>query len=169
MEIANQEKNVLRRFQTLAPQVRMNEMVIFHARHKLLLLAWHEERSRLCGQIVANHQGASVFEVYQNYGHELALIVATPLKKKSVINALNHAYGWMSACMSPLESKELLQTIESYRNSVVSLTDACQRLLAKAQQYQCQLVLEQYLFDLADDDLQEELHDAHHDDKQSRT
>ncbi len=52
----------------------------------------------------------------------------------------------MSTGMSPLESKELLQTIKSYRTDVVSLTDACQRLLAKDQQYQRQLVLKQYPF-----------------------
>ncbi len=66
------------RFRIIAVHQRMADLVTFHARHKLLFLAYNQKRFRLCGKIVANHERLPEAEVFHLYQQELGQILQKP-------------------------------------------------------------------------------------------
>ena len=111
----------LARFRQLCQQPTVGQLVAFHASHKLLLLAYNQNRFRLAGKIVANHGHLPAEEVFQLYRQELLAILETPQRLPAIINTLYHALGWISEQLGTAEKQYLINTIEEYRDERLPL------------------------------------------------
>lgn len=100
----------------------MHELVRFHARYKLLLMALGEARLRGLGRIVANPEHRSLAEVLRLYRTALQGVLRRPLRRPSAANALLHAFGYVSDGLSPGERTYFLEVLGEYRAGRVLLS-----------------------------------------------
>lgn len=122
----------LARFREISARPEMGRLVDFHAVHKLLLLACNQSRYRLAGRIAANHPQFPAAEVFRLYREELCRILHAPLRVPAVINSLYHALGWISEHLNGEEKKEVINSIEEYRDERLPLPAVTRLLEAHA-------------------------------------
>lgn len=101
---------------------RMRDLVAFHARYKLLLMAWGQARLGELGRIVANPDRLPVPEVFRRYREGFARTVGRPLRRPSAANALLHAFGYISEELAPGERAYFLEALAEYRAGHVPLS-----------------------------------------------
>ncbi len=107
--------------QTLALGPSRGNLVDFHTRHKLLVLAHSPNHYRLLGKLVAQAKAMSLPQLYEQYQARLmeALSLKTTVTKN--VNVLLHAMGYFKKQLSAEEKEELLEVIENYRKGYIPL------------------------------------------------
>jgi uncharacterized protein YbgA (DUF1722 family) len=105
----------------LAKKKRMGELVDFHTRHKLLIMAHSPDDYRSMGKLVADGKSLSMEQLYDRYENLLlnALRLKTTTKKNA--NVLYHLMGYFKRNLSADEKQELLEIIDQYRKELVPL------------------------------------------------
>jgi uncharacterized protein YbgA (DUF1722 family)/uncharacterized protein YbbK (DUF523 family) len=105
----------------LAKTKRMGELVDFHTRHKLLIMAHSPDDYRSMGKLVATGKSLSIEQLYDRYENLLlnALRLKTTTKKNA--NVLYHLMGYFKKNLSADEKQELLEIIDQYRKELVPL------------------------------------------------
>ncbi|MFC1863885.1 YbgA family protein [Thermodesulfobacteriota bacterium] len=99
----------------------MANILDFHTRHKLLIMAHSVKHYRLMGRLIAVGKGRPLSELYKEY--EELLMEALKLKatvKKST-NVLQHMMGYFKKQLSSFEKKELNEIIDQYRREYIPL------------------------------------------------
>ena len=106
---------------TLTAGRTRGDLVAFHTRHKLLLLAHSPKRYREMGRLVAHAKGCPPDELFPRY--EALLMEATGLKATAAkhANVLQHLMGYFKEQLSADEKQELLEAIENYRKGFMPL------------------------------------------------
>lgn len=106
---------------TVSNQKSLGNLVDFHTRHKLLMLAHSPKHARMMGMLVAEGKSFSLQELFSRYETMLmeALRLKTTLKKN--INVLQHIMGYFKKVLSADEKQELIEVINQYRNEYVPL------------------------------------------------
>lgn len=97
------------------------DLVAFHTRHKLLLLAHSPKHYKEMGSLVAHAKDWSPADLSARYEAllmEAMKLKATPAKHA---NVLQHLMGYFKERLSPDEKKELLEAIGHYRQGHVPL------------------------------------------------
>jgi len=100
----------------------MRDMVDFHSRNKLAIMAASQKSLRLLGKIVANHEKLPAAEVFVSYRDALGAALARPPRYKGNINVLMHALGYFREELGREEKKYFLDTLEKYRKSRIPLS-----------------------------------------------
>jgi uncharacterized protein YbgA (DUF1722 family)/uncharacterized protein YbbK (DUF523 family) len=101
---------------------KMNHLVDFHTRHKLLFLSHSNALYKEMGKLVARgSKVTSIADVYDQYEKFMmeALGLKTTIKKN--INVLQHIMGYFKNNLSADEKSELLELIDQYRDEFVPL------------------------------------------------
>jgi uncharacterized protein YbgA (DUF1722 family)/uncharacterized protein YbbK (DUF523 family) len=96
------------------------DLVAFHARHKLQMLAHDPARYRSAGRVVAT--AGSRPETASAYGELFLAAMASPATPGRNANALLHAYGRIGRALSPAMSSDLVARIDAYRRGEVPLS-----------------------------------------------
>ena len=106
---------------TLAQGSRLNHLIDFHTRHKLLILSHSPADYREMGKLVAGGKSMPADELFDRYEALLthALGLKTTVKKQ--INVISHVMGYFKKQLSADEKRELLEVIERYRAEHVPL------------------------------------------------
>lgn len=100
---------------------RIGDVVEFHTRHKLLILAHSPDHYRRMGKQVAaasQHPIEELFRIYETTLLE-ALKHKTTIKKN--VNVLQHLLGYFKKQLSADEKQEMLQIIDAYHAGHVPL------------------------------------------------
>jgi uncharacterized protein YbgA (DUF1722 family)/uncharacterized protein YbbK (DUF523 family) len=99
----------------------VGQLVDFHTRNKLLLLAHSPKHYSLMGKLVATGKALPIKELYMQYETLLmeALGLYATLKKNS--NVLQHLMGYFKKQLTADEKQELLEVFDQYRNGFVPL------------------------------------------------
>ena len=97
------------------------KLVAFHTEHKLLILSHSQKHSRILGKLVAEAKNIPAEQLYSKYQliFTEALRLKTTIKKN--INVLQHMMGYFKKQLSADEKRELLETIDQYRNEYIPL------------------------------------------------
>jgi uncharacterized protein YbgA (DUF1722 family)/uncharacterized protein YbbK (DUF523 family) len=97
------------------------DIMDFHTKHKLLILAHSPTHYQTMGKLVAQAKGFSLKELYQRYRILLmeSLELKTTQKKNS--NVLHHMMGYFKKQLSSDEKRELLEVIDFYRKGYIPL------------------------------------------------
>jgi uncharacterized protein YbgA (DUF1722 family) len=110
------------RLRAMAKKSAMRDLVDFHARNKLLLMAYNQSELKMLGRIVANHEHLEVEEIIPLYrAHFLRALGKTP-RYTSNINVLMHALGYFSKDLSAREKSHFLEALERYRAGNIPLS-----------------------------------------------
>lgn len=112
----------LARFRRAVAAGRMSDLVAFHARHKLLLMAYNQTAMREMGRIVANQNRLPMEATVRAYRDGLHVAFVRAPRRTSAINVLLHGFGYVSDRLSPTEKAFFLETLERYRARQVPLS-----------------------------------------------
>jgi len=148
----------LARLRQLIAEPSVAGLTTFHARHKLLMMCFHQEMMRQCGRIASNSDGLPLAEMVQNYAGIFRETLARQPRQSNIINALYHGFGWLSEGLSATEKKLFLDAMEEYRDDRVTLATILHLLKSYVARFAhdylgSQHFLEPYprdLFDLSD-------------------
>ncbi len=99
----------------------LGQLVDFHTRHKLLILAHSETIYREMGKLVAAGKQYPLDELFAVYQSRLmkALRLKTTLKKHA--NVLQHVLGYFKSDLDADEKQEAIELINSYRQGQLPL------------------------------------------------
>lgn len=111
----------LARARGLLEQPSVAAVSTFHARHKLLLMCFHQQDMRRCGRIAANTDNKPVAKLAADYVQAFRQTLAQEASRKNIINALYHGYGWISEGLNAAEKQMFLEAIEAYRDDKATL------------------------------------------------
>jgi uncharacterized protein YbgA (DUF1722 family) len=110
----------------LATAWEPRDLVAFHARHKLQLLAHDPDRYRSAGQVVAGAGGGlpalGPAEVGAAYRELFLAAMAERATRGRNANALQHAYSRVGRVLTPPRRGDLVARIDAYRRGEVPLS-----------------------------------------------
>jgi len=130
-----------RAFLEAAP--RSKDLVAFHTRHKLTLLAHDEKTYRRMGRLVAEAGGGKVRESLNQYGTLLMQALKVHATARKHANVLFHLMGYLKQHLDAEDRAELVGQIESYRKRLVPLIVPITLLLHHFRRYPVDWVMEQ--------------------------
>jgi uncharacterized protein YbgA (DUF1722 family)/uncharacterized protein YbbK (DUF523 family) len=128
----------------LAQPPSLGDLVAFHTRHKLQILAHSVEHYHRLGRLVARAGEMfwpEVLAEYQGLALEALRLKAT-IKKNT--NVLDHLMGYFKKRLSRAEKQELIDIIESYRRGEVPLIVPLTLVNHYVRQYQEPYLKEQF-------------------------
>lgn len=113
---------LLARFRKVKENNKMNDLVKFHSDNKYLFMAYDQNILKEMGRIAANHDKFNTIDVLSKYEEKLNLILEDYPNYKSIINVLNHIFGYFKKNLSSSEKEFFLDIVEKYRNNKVPLS-----------------------------------------------
>lgn len=112
----------LARFASIRNAPLIKNLAEFHARHKLILMSYHQTLMRRMGRLVANHEHRDVGMVFTDYFTLLCEALQKPPRIMSPINVLMHALGYFSDKVTAGEKRYFLDLLEQYRQKKTPLS-----------------------------------------------
>jgi uncharacterized protein YbgA (DUF1722 family)/uncharacterized protein YbbK (DUF523 family) len=106
---------------SVAAGMGRGELVAFHARHKLALLAHSPDAYRKLGRLVASPGKGSVAAVVKAYGRGLMAALAVPSRRGRHANVLQHMLGYFREVLDAGDRRELEQVVKDYQRALVPL------------------------------------------------
>lgn len=113
---------VMHRWRELtATGLTLGNLVDFHTRHKLLVMAHSPKHYTALGRMVAQAKGRDLDELAGEYLGLLmeGLRLAATVKKN--VNALSHVMGYFKKQLTPDEKAELLEVLDGYARELLPL------------------------------------------------
>jgi uncharacterized protein YbgA (DUF1722 family)/uncharacterized protein YbbK (DUF523 family) len=96
-------------------------LVEFHTRHKLLILSHRTKSYREMGKLVAHSKEIRIKELFAQYEESLLQALKLVATTKKNTNVLMHMAGYFKKQLTSDEKKELLETINLYREGLMPL------------------------------------------------
>lgn len=137
----------LARFREAARRGDMGSLVVFHSRHKLLLLLYSQKEMRAMGKIVANLDRRPMAEVWRAYGEALRRALAAQPKYGSLVNVVQHAFGGFSESLSAAEKALFDATVMQYLDERVPAMVLLRLVHSWAVRFGEKYLLDQVLFE----------------------
>ncbi|MDA0566331.1 YbgA family protein [Streptomonospora sp. S1-112] len=100
---------------------RPRDLVAFHARHKLQLMAHSPEGYRAAGRVAARAGDRPRAEVERDYTAAFTRALERPTTPGTHANALQHAFGMVSGLLDDTARREVLDAVERYRRGDLPL------------------------------------------------
>ena len=107
--------------QASAQRKSPGSLVLFHTRHKYLLLAHSQRHYRQLGSLVAAAKQKSLTALYDEYGRIFMKALAVHATEKTHANVLDHMMGYFSKQLTAPERQELVQLIGDFRAHLIPL------------------------------------------------
>lgn len=101
---------------------RPRDLVGFHSRHKLQILAHDPTRCRLLGRVVAEAGVRPRAETALDYGRLFAEALAVRARRGRQVNALHHVFAPLSDRLDDTRRHDILDAIEAYRTGTAPLS-----------------------------------------------
>ena len=117
-------------FREAAGSGKMSELVGYHTRNKLLLMAYDKDAMTRMGNLVANHEKRPLEEILEVYGHSLREVLSGQAGIGSNINVLMHAIGYFSDRLTSDEKILFEDLISKYRKGSTVLAELRQLFLS---------------------------------------
>jgi uncharacterized protein YbgA (DUF1722 family)/uncharacterized protein YbbK (DUF523 family) len=100
---------------------RIGDLVAFHTRYKLALLAHHEEKYRELGRLVASANSLPCGELRERYEKKFMAAMKEVATVGENVNVLQHMLGSFSVQLDAMSRQELVSHIEDYHRGLVPL------------------------------------------------
>lgn len=101
---------------------RMQELVDFQSRNKLLLMALSEKNMRTMGKLVANEAKLPIDFLLAEYEEYLKIALQKNIRRGPAINVMQHAFGYFSNYLNQQEKTFFIDSIEKYRKGQIPLS-----------------------------------------------
>lgn len=99
----------------------LGELQAFHARYKLLLLAYNQAGARALGRLLAEAEGKPYPEVRRAYEDGFLKATRLPFRLGPMADALLHAFGYFKKVLTPKEKAHFLELLGAFREERVPL------------------------------------------------
>jgi uncharacterized protein YbgA (DUF1722 family) len=106
----------------LCTQWRLRDLVEYHSRHKLQLLAHDREGYRQCGRLVAGARGQPRDQVAASYAAAFEHALSRRPSTGRNVDALQHAFGMISSELDDPRRHDILAVIGAYRRHEAPLS-----------------------------------------------
>lgn len=121
----------------------------FHARYKLLLMAYSQKEARALGRFLAEAQGRPFPEVHRAYEEGFLRATERPYRLGAMADALLHAFGHFKKALSPREKAHFLDLLLDFREERLPLEAPLALLASWARRFaepyvEAQALLEPY-------------------------
>jgi uncharacterized protein YbgA (DUF1722 family)/uncharacterized protein YbbK (DUF523 family) len=100
---------------------KMRDLVAFHSREKLLVLAHSPKAEKELGRLVAVAASMPRGDVARAYSEAYMQALSRPAGRRRHVNVLQHMLGHLRTLAGPEARAELAASIEDYRNELVPL------------------------------------------------
>jgi len=107
--------------ETRARRSCVGNVVDFHSRHKLLLMAHSSKHLKTMGQLVAAGKGRPCGDLYQAYEAQLLETLRLRATVRKHVNVLQHMLGYFRTDLTADEKQELLEVIDTYHRQLIPL------------------------------------------------
>ncbi|MFN0057158.1 MAG: YbgA family protein [Planctomycetota bacterium] len=104
-----------------AGRLKPRDLVAFHTRHKMQLLAHSPTRYRELGRIVATHDKYAPAELRDEYAELFMTALAERATHRKHANVLQHMIGHLRDHLAADERAELVTLIDDYRRELIPL------------------------------------------------
>lgn len=104
-----------------AGRPRARDVVAFHTRHKMTLLAHHPETYRALGKLVAKAGGGPIGPLLDAYGEGFMKALSYRATRRKHTNVLQHLLGYLKRAVDAADRAELAGVIDRYRLGLVPL------------------------------------------------
>jgi uncharacterized protein YbgA (DUF1722 family)/uncharacterized protein YbbK (DUF523 family) len=105
----------------VAAGMSRGDLVAFHTRHKLALLAHSPDGYRKLGKLVASQGKGSNAAVVAAYGRALMATLAVPARRGRHVNVLQHMLGYFRDRLPVEDRRELEEVVRDYQRGLVPL------------------------------------------------
>ena len=112
----------LARFRQARGRGGMADLTDFHARHKLLFMAYNQTAMRELGRTAANQGRLASGEVFARYAQGLGRVLAQGPRRPANINALMHGAGYFKKQLGRGEKALFEEMLERYRAGKLPLS-----------------------------------------------
>ena len=120
------------------------QLVAFHTRHKLLLLAHSPEHYREMGRVVAHSNESPLEEILSRYQQLLLQNLRLKTTPRKNANVLYHLLGYFKKDLSGDEKQELIDIIDHYRRGDLPLIVPVTLINHYVRKYEPAYLQEQY-------------------------
>lgn len=112
---------ILADFRRVKKSRSLNELIKFHSRNKLLLMAYNQENMRKMGRIIGNPDKKTFDDLISKYQKIFYDSILEPPQYTANINVLMHTMGYFRKELTANEKAFFLDSIEKYRNGIFPL------------------------------------------------
>ncbi|BBL83461.1 hypothetical protein TthAA37_23290 (plasmid) [Thermus thermophilus] len=124
-------------------------LMAFHARYKLLLLAYNQKEARALGRLLAGARGRPFPEVHGAYEEGFLRATERPWRLGAMADALLHAFGHFKKALAPREKAHFLDLLADFREERLPLEAPLALLASWARRFaepyvEAQALLEPY-------------------------
>ncbi|MGC8875766.1 YbgA family protein [Thermus sp.] len=121
----------------------------FHARYKLLLMAYSQKEARALGRLLAEARGRPFSEVQRTYEEGFLRATERPYRLGAMADALLHAFGYFKRFLGPKEKAHFLDLLLDFREERLPLEAPLALLASWARRFaepylEAQALLEPY-------------------------
>lgn len=134
-------------FRELSKSYSISSLVQFHTVHKYLFMAYRPSVLQKMGQLVAHAKKMSTEEALSSYQKYIEEVFSTLPRTPSIINALQHCFGYVSDKLSSQERSHFLKQIQHYKEKRIPLSALLSLMKSWILRFQEPYLLEQRLFD----------------------
>ncbi len=100
----------------------MKSLVQFHSANKYLFMGYNQTQLKSAGKIVANHNKKPILQVFNDYKHVLHAIMRKKPRTGSIINVLQHIFGYFSKYLTTKEKSHFLSQTDLYKKDMLPLS-----------------------------------------------
>lgn len=104
-----------------APQLSVQKLTEFHARHKLIYMSHDQNCSRELGRIAAMAREENLDVVAADYIAQAMATLKKVATRKNHVNVLQHIQGYLKKQLDADDKQELLEVFERYRCGEIPL------------------------------------------------
>lgn len=119
------------------------DLIYFHSTYKYLIYAKSQIHYKKLGNLVANSDKKPYNEVLNEYKVLFLQTMSNKMNIKNTYNVLIHIYGYFKKQVSPREKKDILQKLNEFKNSEISLNEALKILDFYARKFNQTYILNQ--------------------------
>ena len=119
------------------------QLVDFHTRYKYLIYSKSNDGYKKLGNIVANHEKKSIDEVLNEYKIVFLEAINEKGNVNKTYNVLLHIIGYFKKLITKEEKKEILDSIEEYKEKLIPLIAVIKVIKLYAKRFQIEYLLSQ--------------------------
>jgi uncharacterized protein YbgA (DUF1722 family) len=105
----------LSRYRKILEEGDFQDLVEFHTKNKLLIMAHSQIYSKELGRAISNRHEKLLEDIKHEYGQILLKTLSQPSQPSSNINVLQHAFGYFSKYLTREEKDLFFDSIQKYR------------------------------------------------------
>lgn len=130
-------------FREASSSVSVHSLIEYHSRNKLLLMAYDKDLMTSMGNIVANRGLLSAEDTFRQYLELLLQALSKPAETGPTINALMHAFGYLSRYLGAQDKFMFLQKLQYYRGNALVQFELKEKIMYWALQFNVEYISEQ--------------------------